>query len=354
MSLRARRAAAWSVLLLAGCASPLEQTFGFSGDAPSRTGLVPIGEGALFANEAGRVMRLGPDGALLWTAELVHEVRAAPAVAGETVVAATVSGDVVGLDAGTGVRRWRTELSGSAAALAAADGRAFLLSDEGDLLALEAATGLAVWRSALGSGLGIRAGAAPRLALLLVPGGGLVAAGPGALLAVSAEDGTRRWRAPVHEPFGLLVQRGLLWTVDGSGRALAFAPATGELRSERALGRSPTSPLGQALDRLWVGLEGNVLVGFRPGDDAPPWTGGVPGPVVAPVVELEGRVLVPTAGREGRLLAIDVGAPGNPPSARVDSPLRTAPLVRRPAAWVLAQDGRVLGFRLRPVGGSGR
>jgi outer membrane protein assembly factor BamB len=58
-------------------------------------------------------------------------------------------------------------------------------------------------------------------------------------------------------------------------------------------------------------------------------------------------VLVPTSGREGRLLAIDLVRPGSPATARVDSPLRTAPLVRGNVAWVLAADGRVLGFRLR-------
>ena len=80
----------------------------------------------------------------------------------------------------------------------------------------------------------------------------------------------------------------------------------------------------------------------------------VPGLVVARVVEFQGRLLVPTAAREGRLLALDVGAPGNPPAARLDSPLRTAPLVRGDTAFVLAQDGRVVGFRLRSVAGSER
>jgi outer membrane protein assembly factor BamB len=95
-------------------------------------------------------------------------------------------------------------------------------------------------------------------------------------------------------------------------------------------------------------------VGFRPKNDDALWTVQVPGPVVARVVEFQGRLLVPTAAREGRLLALDVGAPGNPPAARLDSPLRTAPLVRGDTAFVLAQDGRVVGFRLRSVAGSER
>ena len=48
-------------LLLGGCSSPLMPVFTVSGDAPSRTGLTPLGEGAVFGNDAGRVIRL--DGA---------------------------------------------------------------------------------------------------------------------------------------------------------------------------------------------------------------------------------------------------------------------------------------------------
>jgi outer membrane protein assembly factor BamB len=65
------------------------------------------------------------------------------------------------------------------------------------------------------------------------------------------------------------------------------------------------------------------------------------------VAEWQDRVLVPTAGREGRLLAIDLARPGSPATARVDSALRTRPLVHGTVAWVLAADGRVLGFRFR-------
>ncbi len=346
---------AWPPLLLLclGCSSPLEKVFSVSGDAPSRSGLVPLGDGAVFGNEAGRVLRLGPGGAALWTAELAHEVRLAPAVAADVVVVATTGSDLLGLDAASGNRRWRTELSRPVAALAALGTRVYVLLDDGDLLAVESSSGDIVVRAALGSALGLHPGGAARLALAAAAEDRLVLAGPAAVVAVGA-DATRRWRTPVHEPLGLLPLEGRVWTVEQSGRVLALDLATGEGLWQRALGATPTSPPAHALDRLWVGLANQTLVGFRLKDEGPLWTVQVPGPVVAPVVEFQGRLLVPTAAQEGRLLALDVGAPGNPPSARLDSPLRTSPLVRGNTAWVLPQDGRVVGLRLRSAGGSGR
>ena len=158
-----RPAAALAALLLSvGCNSPLEQVFSFSGDAPSRTGLVPLGDGAVFGNDAGRVVRLGPDGVARWTAELAHEVRIRPVVVGETVVVATSAGDVVGLDAGSGLQRWRTEIRGGAVALAGAGTRAHLLSEQGDLLGIDTVTGLLVWRVQCGPALGLKPGASAR------------------------------------------------------------------------------------------------------------------------------------------------------------------------------------------------
>lgn len=351
--MRNRLGRAWPLVLLClGCSSPLQAVFTVSGDAPSRSGLAPLGQGALFGNEAGRVLRLGPGGAMQWTAELAHEVRLTPQVAGDTVVVATTGSDLVGLDVSTGARRWRSELPRQAVALTAQGTTVQLLTDEGDLLAVEVSSGSLLLRAALGTALGLRPGGGGRLALAVLEDS-LLLAGPAAVLAVGV-DGGRRWRTAVHEPMGLLVSEGVVWTVEQSGRALALNVETGELQWQRTLGAPPTSPPARAFDRVWVGLGNQTVVGFRLKDEGPLWTAQVPGPVVAPVVEFEGRLLVPTSAREGRLLALEVGAPGNPPSARLDSPLRTAPLVRGEQAWVLAQDGRVVGFRLRSAAGSGR
>jgi outer membrane protein assembly factor BamB len=343
----------WLLLALVGCSSPLERVFSTSGDAPSRSGLAVLGEGAVFGNEAGRVLRLGGHGEVVWTAELAHEVRLTPQVLGDTVVATTTGNDVAGFDAETGARRWRVELPRPAAALCGVENTAFLLSDDGELFALDAQTGALRSRTAFATALGLRPPTLARLSLAAAPGQRLLLAGPGAVLALGADTG-RRWRATVREPLGLLVQGGVVFTVDQSGRVLALDLETGDVRWQRDLGARPSSPPAFALDRLWVGLENQTLLGFRPKDEEPPWSVQVPGPVVAPVVEFHGRLLVPTAAHEGLLLALEVGAPGNPSSTRLDSPLRAAPLVRGDTFWVLPQDGRVVAFRLRSVAGSGR
>jgi outer membrane protein assembly factor BamB len=340
------------LFLCLGCSSPLERVFSISGDAPSRSGLAALGEGAVFGNEAGRVMRLGPEGAPVWTAELGHEVRLTPAVLGDVVVVATLGDDVVGLDASTGARRWRSELPKNAIALTGFSQKAAVLSEEGEVLVLDATTGAVLSRSTWAGPLGLHPPAV-RLGLLAAPGDRLLLLGPAAVLAIGA-DGSRLWRTAVREGSGLLVNGGLVWTVDQSGRLFALDLETGEMRWQRPLGVPPSSPPAAALDRLWVGLQNQTLVGLRLKDEGPLWTVQVPSQVVAKVVEFQGRVLVPTSGKEGRLLALEVAAPGNPPSARVDSPLRSTPLVRGDTAWVLVQDGRVLGFRLRLAGGSGR
>src|SRR5262249_32482008 len=102
-----------------------------------------------------------------------------------------------------------------------------------------------------------------------------------------------------------------------------------------------------ALGRIWVGLEDRSLLGINARGTEPPWRATLPAALVGGVAEWQDPGLVPTPGNEGRLLAIDPPRPGSPATARVDSPLRTRPLIHGSVAWVLAADGRVLGFRLR-------
>jgi hypothetical protein len=63
-----------AVLFLSACASPLVPVFATSGDAPSRTGLTAMGEGAVFGNDAGRVFRLDAGGQVVWVVETGGEI----------------------------------------------------------------------------------------------------------------------------------------------------------------------------------------------------------------------------------------------------------------------------------------
>jgi outer membrane protein assembly factor BamB len=333
-------------LLLGACSSPLLTVFVSSGDAPSRTGLSPLGEGAVFGNDAGRVIRLDGTGRVVWTVETGAEIELPLAVTDDGVVGVVTGGDtLVALDAETGHERWRAGGQPPVVALAAAGTRFLLLGREGELRSFPARTGGMPLRRGWNTSLGVRPRLPPRGLLALE--GGVLAIGPDAVLYLSGEDGSLRWKAPVREATGAVLDGDQLWTVEKSGRLLALDRRSGTQRRVVPLGQPVVSAPTVALGRVWVGLEDQTVVGVDARGEQLPWRASLPAPLVGGVAEWQDRVLVPTAGREGRLLAIDLARPGSPATARVDSALRTRPLVRGTVAWVLAADGRVLGFRFR-------
>ena len=178
-------------------------------------------------------------------------------------------------------------------------------------------------------------------------GRAVLAIGPAAVLLLSAEDGALRWKAPARDPTGAVLEADALWIAEQSGRLLVLDPRTGAQRRVVSLGPRAISPPTAALGRIWVGQEDQSRWEWTP--TARNRRGARRFLRRCSAASRSGRirVLVPTAGREGRLLAIDLARPGSPATARVDSTLRTRPLVRGNVAWVLAADGRVLGFRFR-------
>jgi outer membrane protein assembly factor BamB len=335
--------------LIAGCSSPLVTTFTASGDAPSRTGLTALGDGAVFGNDAGRVLRLDGTGRTLWVAETGAEIELSLAVSSDDVVAAVVGGDVlVALDGQTGRELWRAAGQPPAAALAAVGERLLLLGREGELRAFAARTGGLAWRRGWNTSLGLRPGLQARALLgLVATDADLLALGPVAVLLVSGADGTVRWKAPARVPVGVAVDGDGVWVAEQPGRLLLLDRRSGAVRRSLPLDRPVISPPALALGRVWVGLDDGSLLGVDTRGEGAPFRAALPGPMVAGVAEWQDRVLVPTSGNDGRLLAIDPVRPGSPATARVDSPLRTRPLAQGPVAWQLASDGRVLGFRLR-------
>jgi len=332
--------------LSTACTEPLVPVFTASGDAPSRTGLTPLGDGAVFGNDAGRVICLDGAGRVRWTVETGGEIELPLAVTEDGTVGALTGGDtLVSLDADSGHERWRAGGQPPVAALAAVGTRLLLLGKEGELRSFPARAGGMPLRRGWNASLGLRARTPPRGLLALE--GGVLAIGPAALLLLSADDGTLRWKAPVRDATGAVLDGDQLWTAEQSGRLLALDRRSGAQQRVVPLGQRIVSPPSAALGRIWVGLEDHSLVGVDARGEQRPWRASLPAALVGGVAEWQDRVLVPTAGREGRLLAIDLARPGSPATARVDSPLRTRPLIRGSVAWVLAADGRVLGLRFR-------
>jgi outer membrane protein assembly factor BamB len=262
------------------------------------------------------------------------------------VIGAVTGGDtLVALDADTGHERWRAGGQPEVAAIAGVGSRLVLLGREGELRSFPARTGGMPLRRGWNASLGIRARTSARGLLPIADG--VLAIGPTAILSLSAEDGALRWKAPVRDGLGAVLDGDQLWALEESGRLLALDRRSGAQQRSVPLGQRAVSPPTLALGRVWVGLDDRSLVGVDVHGTQPPWRASLPAPLLGGVAEWQDRVLVPTAGREGRLLAIDLAHPGSPATARVDSALRTRPVVHGAVSWVLAADGRVLGYRFR-------
>jgi outer membrane protein assembly factor BamB len=344
-----RRPPSWWLLLAAlctACTAPLVPVFTSSGDAPSRTGLTALGDGAVFGNDAGRVIRLDGAGRTLWTIETGAEIELPLVLSEDGVVGAVTGGDtLVALDAETGHERWRAGGQPPVAAIAAVGTRILLLGKGGELRSFPARAGGMPLRRGWNASLGLRGRSPPRGLLPLERG--ILAVGPAAVLLLSPDDGALRWKAPVQAPTGAVLEADGLWVAEQSGRLVVLDARSGAQRRVLSVGQKIISPPSAALGRVWVGTEDRSLVGVDAHGQQPPFHAALPGALVGGVAEWQDRLLVPTAGREGRLLAIDLARPGSPATARVDSALRSRPLVRGGVAWVLAADGRVIGFRFR-------
>lgn len=155
-----------------------------------------------------------------------------PAVAGDSVVAASREGTVASFDAASGRQGWRVMLEARLSGGVGADARTVVVaSDEGEVFALEAADGALRWRARVSS----EVLAAPRVHANLV----LVRSADSRVFAFGAEDGKRRWayqRAPsplmVRTPTGITPQADTLYAGFAGGKLVALALSNGAVRWE--------------------------------------------------------------------------------------------------------------------------
>ncbi|MGA7988456.1 MAG: PQQ-binding-like beta-propeller repeat protein [Candidatus Dormiibacterota bacterium] len=85
------------------------------------------------------------DGKRLWSAPLGWEMDTTPAVAGDTVIAATIDDGLLAFDARDGAVRWNATRGEFWASPVIADGVAYIVEDVGTLRALRASTGAVLW-----------------------------------------------------------------------------------------------------------------------------------------------------------------------------------------------------------------
>ncbi len=186
-----------------------------TGPVPRGGWVAPLGGGVQFAGAeivdgvvvvAGKcedrpsaeVVALDPaTGERVWAHQLTAAVKATPRAAGDTVVACTVAGEVVCIDAASGDLRWQTWLHADPLYLwdylrPAVDGRLVFAGDVGAFAALDLSTGGVRWtRSDLGHRENLTTVAEP-----MVTGGVLVGTFAGqtpALFGLDPLTGTTLW-----------------------------------------------------------------------------------------------------------------------------------------------------------------
>lgn len=335
-------------LLAVACSGPTVAAFTFSTDGASRTGLLALPEGAVVAgNEAGALVKLDREGAVVWRLATGREVAARPVLVGEVVVAVNLGGTAFGVSASDGTERWRISgLSPVTTALSTDGTRVFVVGTDGSVRALDPLSGATRWNRpgpALLRGQPAQRFPAPsasneRLVVALREAG---------VWSLSPADGAPQWRVAALDAADLVVDRGRVLAAERGGTLWALDETSGALLWKRELGSPVSGGLGSLGDGLCVGLLPHALAVLNVGSGVPSATLELPGPMVAPPARMGSLWLVPTAAGSGVLVGVRPGSGGVEFETRLDSPLRSAPVVDGDRVTVIASDGRVVSLRVR-------
>jgi outer membrane protein assembly factor BamB len=340
-----RAAILWSFALLAGaCDRSTSNGFVYSTDAASRSGLLETPQGAVVGNEAGRVVLLRSDGSVGWSTNVQHEVASRPALSGSTVVVATTRGDWVGLSLKNGELLWRTPLGSPIYAPLVADAaRVYGVTAEGQVRALWASDGSIAW--SLRPPLSLKPTnsgqhtAWPLLIDSTSSSDGYLVVGyrDAGVIALSSERGRLIWKSAPRRMLGIAANPEQIFTATPAGRIEATSLSDGRRLWVQEVG--PTSgPPSVALGRVWIPLEARQLVGLALQSGEEQSRLPVGGRVTAALTATRESLWVPTS--EGRLYGLRP-ADGRRIEARIDSPVRTQPVVIDQQIWASSADGRV-------------
>jgi outer membrane protein assembly factor BamB len=176
-------------------------------------------------------------GGLAWRAPTEGDVVSSPAVANGVVYIGSGDGYLYALDLATGTRRWRYD-AGSAVASSPAVGAGlvFAAARDGSIFAVDAATGTRRWRLTTGPDLalpwGHESGDHFVSSPAYVAGTIVVGSGDGAVYAVDAATGRRKWRAETEGRVrsSPAVVDGRVYVGSYDGRVYCFDLASGARR----------------------------------------------------------------------------------------------------------------------------
>lgn len=336
---------ALALVWLVGCGARLERAFEQSADGPSRTGLLGTPLGVVLGTETGKVLLVSEEGEVVWRAALHGPVSFAPALVGQTVVVTTGDGEWAGLELATGKTRWRlADQVAPIAPLATSGELAVLVGADGRVRGIDGLSGALRWERSPRAGAVAQASArrprpltSPPLVALSVEGTRVE--------AVDGAQGTLLWEHASAEPVGLEREGPWGYVLERGGRLAALELAGGKPRWSVALEEKASGGPSLAHGWLWVGLAGGALEARSPADGARRLRLTLPSPMSAGVCAFGDYVAVPTSGREGRLLLLRPEEPQARLEARLDSPLRSPPVVVGRTLFILSADGRVVGFR---------
>lgn len=228
-------------------------------------GVVLVGETVVAGTTSGTVVGLDPaTGAERWRfvlADTTAQIRAAPvALSGTAVLIADTGGTLVALDATSGARRWSASAGAPVYDTPAADGaRLVVTTTRGLVAAFDERSGQPLWRAHLDAGVRL---SAPALAGHLVVAGGT----DGTVRAWDVATGAAAW---TWQGDGVVSARplhaaGVVYAGTQQKRLVALDAATGTERWATALdGRVRGAPV-VADGTLYVFAEPRHVYAFRP------------------------------------------------------------------------------------------
>jgi outer membrane protein assembly factor BamB len=271
-------------------------SIGAGSDSESRVTAPPVAAGGrIFAlDAAAQVTAVSTSGNIIWKADLTPEDEdprdgfgGGLAAVGDVLVAATGFGQVIGLNAANGERRWTFQAeSPIRSSPAVSQGRVVVVTRGGMVMAIDAATGKEAWRvtgleggaSMMGGG-----GSAPAIS-------GEVVAAPypsGDIGVIRLRDGRRGWSEPIGGTMrGVAISlisdvtsapvmaAGRIYAGSVSGRLASFEIPTGRRIWARNIGSY--NPVSVAGDSLFVVTEDARLLALRSATGVTIWEAALP------------------------------------------------------------------------------